>query len=209
MLKKVTGLCVFLALISVSVFAQLPYSKILDLTNDELKEKKFKFNSNRNLYSLSKKNGLNNVSNILSAVNGNSADVRPHVEDYIISLQKGADNANSSLSVVFYSDDAYHTISTWLAENNLDVIRTSSGKLTIEKFNYEGLSVELTTELVEIKTVTKNTFAAAKSVDESYNVYTYTIFTGVEPQSKWHTKEAEKRAKKKLKGGKQDLDDLL
>lgn len=209
MKQRIITLCTILVLICGSVSAQLPYSKMLDLTDSDLKEKKFKYDSNKNLYSMSKSNKTNQTMNILSAVGGNTADMRPHTEDYTITLQKGANNQTAFVSVLFYNDDTYHTIATWMAENNIEPIETSSGKLKICRFDYEGLRVELTTELVSIKTTTTNTFAAAKSFDESYNVYTYTIYTGVAPESKWHTKEALKKEKDKLKGKKEDLNDLM
>ncbi|MBK5721172.1 hypothetical protein JGH11_09855 [Dysgonomonas sp. Marseille-P4677] len=209
MKQRIILLCLMLAMVCGSVLAQLPYSKMLDLTESDLKEKKFKYDSNKNRYSMSKTNKTNQTMNILSAVGGNVADMKPHTEDYTITLQKGADNQTAFLSVLFYNDDTYHNIATWMVENGIEPITTNSGKLTVCKFDYEGLKVELTTELVSIKTTTKNTFAAAKSFDDSYNVYYYTIYTGITPESKWHTKEAEKKEKNKLKGKKEDLNDLM
>ncbi|MEN9919180.1 MAG: hypothetical protein RL662_1616 [Bacteroidota bacterium] len=209
MLKRISLLCIISFLVSANVLAQLPYAKILNLTDEELVEKKFKYDSNKNLYSMSKRNKTNQTMNVLSTIGGAAADVKPHKEDYTMYIQKGVENKTSYLSIVFYDDDTYHKIFTWLAENNIESISTNSGKLKVEKFRYEDYNVEVTTELVSIKTTTGNTNAAAKSFDESYNIYAYTIFTGVEPQSKWHKKEAEKKAKKKLKGDKEDLDDMM
>jgi len=209
MSKKILVLFIISLSFSVNIFSQLPYSKFVDITNEELKEKKFKYDSNKNLYSMSKKNKTNQTMNVLSAIGGATADIKPHKEDYTMYVQKGADSKTAYLSIVFYDDDTYHKIATWLAENDIQPLTTNSGKLSIEKFNYENYSVELTTELVSVKTTTGRTSAAAKSFDESYNIYTYTIYTGIEPESKWHTKEAEKKAKKKLKGDKEDLDDMM
>jgi len=195
--------------ISGNVFAQLPYVKMLDLTESELKEKKFKYDSNKNRYSMSKSNNTNKTMNILSAVGGNTADIRPHSEDYTITVQKGANNQTSFVSVLFHNDDTYHTISSWLVENNITPVETNSGKMFVQKFEYEGYTVELVTETVSVKTTTRNTAAAAKSFDESYNIYTYTIFTGIAPESKWHTKEMQKKEKDKLKGKKEDINDLM
>lgn len=192
-----------------SICAQLPYSKMLVLTNEELKEKKFKYDSNKNQYKMSKTNRTNQTMNVLSAIGGASADIKPHQEDYTIVVQKGAGDKISSLSILFYNDDTFHNIASWMAENDITPIETNSGKLTVAKFNYENFLVEMTTEVVSIKTTTSNTFAKEKSFDESYNVYTYTIYTGIEPESKWHTKEAQKKEKDRLKGKKEDLDDLM
>lgn len=209
MKRKALALCVSLFMVFGCAYAQLPYSKMLNLSNDELKEKSFKYDSNKNQYKMSKTNRTNQTMNVLSAIGGATADMKPHQEDYTIVVQKGAGDKISSLSILFYSDDTFHNLATWMAENDIKPIETNSGKLTITKFNYDNKFIELTTEVVGIKTTTTNTFASAKSFDESYNIYTYTIYTDVEPESKWHTKEAKKKEKNKLKGKKEDLDDLM
>ncbi|MDH6354251.1 hypothetical protein M2132_000578 [Dysgonomonas sp. PH5-45] len=209
MSKKIIALGAILFFITTSIFAQLPYAKMMDLTNAELKEKKFKYDSNKNQYKMSKTNKTNQTMNVLSAIGGSTADIKPHKEDYTIVIQKGAEDKTAFTSVLFYNDDTYHTISSWIVENDITPIETNSGKLVLQKFDYEDYTVELAIELVSVKTTTSRTFAAAKSFDESYNVYTYTIYTGVAPESKWHKKEAEKKAKKKLKGDKEDLNDLM
>jgi len=146
--------------------------------------------------------------NVLSAIGGQSADIKPHPDDYIIVMQKGK-NAVSSLTVIFYKDETFHEIQTWLADNNIDVLETNSGKLTMQKFNYEDYSIELDIEKIGVSTTTGNTAALAKSIDESYNIYTYTIYTGIPPYSKWHEKQANKKAKRDEKGKKKELDDLM
>lgn len=209
MLKRKLFLSLVSLCLSFCVFAQLPYEKIVSLSNDDLKEQKFKYDSKKNLYTLSKKNKTNQTLNVLNTIGGNEADNKPHKEDYVMYVQKGAEDQTSYMSIVFYSDDTYHKLGTWMAENSIEPIVTSSGKKTIEKFSYGNYDVVIETELVGITATTRNTAAAAKSFDESYNVYTYSIYTGVEPESQWHKKEAEKKAKKKAKGDKQDLDDLM
>lgn len=199
---------VALFLFSLGMSAQLPYSKMLGLNEGELKEAHFKYDKNKNQYVLKKSNGLNNTLNVLNAINGATADVKPHRDDYVIVRQEGKTGV-SSLTVEFYNDDTFHEIQTWLANNDLDVLETNSGKLIIQKFNYDDYAVQLDIEKVGISTTTGNTSALAKSIDESYNVYTYTIFTGVEPSSKWHDKEAAKKAKRDEKGKKKSLDDLM
>lgn len=207
-MKKIltTLLLAFITLCTVN--AQLPYSKLLGLSEDGLKEGHFKYDKNKNQYVLKKSNGLNSTMNVLSAIGGQTADIKPHPDDYVIVLQEGKEKV-SSLTVVFYKDETFHEIQTWLADNNIDVLETSSGKLTMQKFNYEDYAVELDIEKVGVSTTTGNTAALAKSIDESYNIYTYTIYTGVLPYSKWHEKQAGKKAKRDEKGKKKDLDDLM
>ena len=159
---------------------------------------------------MSKLNATNKTLNVLSAIGGNAADIKPHKDDYIITLQKGKNNQTSYLSVVFYDDEMYHKIATWIEENNIDVVSTDSRKKAKTKFMYDKYRVELVTDLISVEeTTTTNTSATAKRFDDSFYIYTYTIYTGVKPDSKWHTKEAAKKAKKRLKGDKEDLEDLM
>lgn len=211
MLQKKVMLVVLLVLTALSVQAQqLPYSKMLSLSNDELKERKFKYDSNKNRYTLSKSNGMNNTLNILSAVGGTTADIRPHEDDYTIMVQKGANDQSAFVNVVFHNDDTYHTILNWIAENDIIPVETNSGKMNVIKFTYlDQYQVVLVLEKVAITATTGKTSALVKSFDESYNVYNYSIFTRVKPDSKWHRKEAEKKAKNQLKGKKEDINDLM
>ena len=207
-MKKILTILLLAFIAAGSINAQLPYSKLLGLSEEGLKEGHFKHDKNKNQYILKKSNGLNNTMNVLSAIGGQSADIKPHPDDYIIVMQKGK-NAVSSLTVVFYKDETFHEIQTWLADNNIDVLETNSGKLTMQKFNYEDYSIELDIEKIGVSTTTGNTAALAKSIDESYNIYTYTIYTGIPPYSKWHEKQANKKAKRDEKGKKKELDDLM
>lgn len=205
-MKKI--LFLMMAVFSLSAGAQLPYLKVLKLSKQELEDGHFKYDKNKNQYVLRKSNGLNSTMNVLNALNGTTADIKPHPDDYVITLQQG-ENEVSSLTVVFYKDESFHDIQTWLADNNIDVLETNSGKLVIQKFNYEDYSVELDIEKIGITAKTGRTNALSKSIDESYNVYRYTIYTGVPPFSKWHQKEAEKKAKRDEKGKKKDIEDLM
>lgn len=211
MTKRLKFLSTFfiLTLVSVNNFAQLPYSKILDLSEPELKERKFKYDSKKNQFVLTKSNKTNKTINILSAVGGATADMRPHKEDYKLTIQKGVRGATAYLSVIFHDDEAYHNIQTWITENGIEPIESRSGKLELQRFEYDGYHIELAVETVSVQTVTRNTNAAAKSFDESYNIYTYTIDTGVPPASEWHAKERKKKEKKQLKGDKSDINDLM
>lgn len=207
-MKKILATLLLIFVASYTMNAQLPYSKLLGLSEEGLKEGHFKYDKNKNQYVLKKSNGLNKTMNIISGLNGTTADIKPHPNDYVVILQRGRD-AVSSLTVVFYKDETFHEIQTWLAENNIDVLETNSGKLTMQKFNYDDYSIELDIEKVGISTTTGNTAALSKSIDESYNMYTYTIYTGILPYSKWHEKQANKKAQKDEKGKKKNLDDLM
>lgn len=76
---------------------------------------------------LNKSNKTNNVSNVLSGLNGTTADIRPHVDDYRMTVQFG-ESSPSALNVLFYNDDQFLTLQDWLLNNEIDVREISSGK---------------------------------------------------------------------------------
>jgi hypothetical protein len=200
----------FLCVITSS--AQLPYSKMLGLSIDQLKEKGFKFDKKKNQYVLTKTDGLNVTLNVLTALSGQAATYQPSKKDYIITLQYGQLDSLSSLTVTFYSDDTYNEIQTWLAEKSIQPISSGSGKISIQKFTYDSLSIELRSEAVvqSSGTMTRSRYATnSNSIDKSYTVYTYTIFTGIKPQSEYLTKLQQKKDANKAKGKKEDLNDLF
>ena len=209
MLKKISFTFLVLCVFSSVCLAQLPYSKMMGLTNSELKERKFKYDAKKNQYVLKKANKTNKTLNILNSVAGTEADNKPHQEDYQITIQLGADDQIATLFVIFYDDNTYFNIDTWIAENNIDPIVTNTAKVELKRFNYDDYNIQLGKELVSTSSVVGNTSAAAKSIDESYNIYTYTISTGIAPDSEWHRKEAAKQEKKKAKGDKADINDLM
>lgn len=115
-----------LIIFSVSAFAQLPYSKMMGLSHDQLIEKNFKYDKKKNQFVLTKTDGLNSTLNVLTALSGQAATYQPSVKDYSITLQYGQADSLSSLTAVFYSDDTYNEIQTWLAENNIQAISSGS-----------------------------------------------------------------------------------
>ena len=207
-MKSKLLLLIFLFTSCLMANAQLPYSKLMGLSYEELDAAHFKYDLKKNQFVLKKDNGLNKAVNVLSAINGATADIKPHQDDYIVVRQEG-DAGVSSLTVTFYKDETFHDIQTWLVENNIDVLETNSGKLIIQKFNYEDYAIVFEIDKVSVSTTTGKTSAMTKSFDESYNVYTYTIFTGIEPSSKWHDKEKAKKEKRDAKGKKGSLDDIM
>lgn len=209
-MKKI--LSFLFVIINLAAYAQndFPYGKMLKMSNDELIAAKFKYDKTRNQYVLTKTNGLNATSNVLSALNGTTADIRPHNNDYKVIIQRGVSDV-SSIDVIFYDDETYHKIVTFANDKGKDVLSTSSGKLNKMQFNYENYAFVLSLNIQEIKATTGRTNSAlVKTKDESYNIYTFTILTGVEPASEWHTKEALKNKKREEKGRKkQSASDLM
>lgn len=99
---------------------------------------------------------------------------------------------------------------TWAQDNGADLLETTSGKLTEHQFNYEDYNLELSLYVNGVQTTTTHTAAAAKTKDESYNTYHFTIYTKNPPVSDCLTKEAAKQAKRDAKGKKKkSVDDLM
>lgn len=202
-MKRLLILCM-MAILPLAAFSQaeFPYSKILRMSSDELKEQKFKYDSDKNQYILRKSNGLQGTANVLAALNGTTADIRPHVDDYQITVQYG-DEGVSSLTVIFYKDDTYHELITFAADNGENLLETNSGTLNKTQFNYDGLAFELNMRRVGVSATTGRTNSAlVKTKDESYNTYTYSILTGIEPNSEWHKREAAKQERRDKRGAK-------
>jgi hypothetical protein len=210
-MKKIALLLTIITCFGFELSTQLPYSKMLGLSTAELIEKGFKYNQKKNQYVLTKTDGLNTTLNVMNALSGSAATYAPSKKDYKIIIQYGQSGL-SSLTAVFYSDDTFNEIQTWLAENNIQSVSSASGKISIQKFSYDSLQVDLRTEAViqsngSIARTRSST--TTNSRDNSYTVYTYTIQTGILPYSEWHLKEQQKKEANKAKGKKDDLNDMF
>lgn len=64
--------------------AAFPYGKMLKMSADELLAAKFKYDSNKNQYVLTKRNGLNQTVSILGALSGTPQNYVPDVNDYTV-----------------------------------------------------------------------------------------------------------------------------
>ncbi len=190
----------------ITTFAQndFPYSKLLNYSATDFKEAKFRYNSYYNNWTLTKSNGMNVVGNVLSALADQAADIRPAEGDYQIIVQMGEGNAIANIQVLFYQTSTYHDILTFMADKGENNLETNSGNITKHQFNYGGYSFSVVRTLIEIKTTSTNTYAAAKTKDNSYNEYIYTIYTGVRAESEYLKKQAAKQQKRDDKGKKQN-----
>lgn len=188
--------------------SKFPYEKILKMTDDQLLEAKFKYNDDKNQYILSKKNGLNQTAAILGALNGSAANYVPDVNDYQVTVQKGLDGV-AWIEVTFYDSKIYHEILTFANDQGSNVLETSSGKINKTQFNYGNFAFTATSTAVG-QSATSAGGGRVSTKDQSYDTYNFTIFTGVEPYSKWLIKEAEKQEKRDAKGKKkQSAADLM
>lgn len=192
-----------------SAQTEFPYSKMLRMSSSELLEANFKYDKNKNQYVLTRSQGLQKTANILNAINGATADIRPHSSDYKVIIQNG-ESGVAFVSVIFYSDDTFHELLTFANDHGNNLLETNSGKLNKLQFNYSDYAILLEMNRIGVTAVTTNTRAAAKALDESYNEYTYSIITGIQPSSKWHTKNAGKQEKRDDKGKKKsNVADLM
>ena len=181
-----------------------PYSKLLNYSKSDLLKAKFVYFPKKNHWVLSKNHALQATANVLSALSGTEADIRPDERDYEITVQMGEGDAIAYVQVLFYQNSTYHDILTFMADKGENNLETNSGNITKHQFNYGGYSFSVVRTLREIKTTSTNTYAAAKTKDNSYNEYIYTIYTGVEAESEYLNKQAAKQQKRDDKGKKQN-----
>ena len=211
-MKKFVLFCLTLC-IALSTYAQdLPYSKYLNYSKAEFKENGFKYDENTNTWSLRKSNGWNTALNVLAIIVDAHEDVRLARNDYSIVVQMGKEDVAAYIKVVYYNDETYHKLLTFMKDNGNNLVETSSGKLTKHQAFHGNYSVELNMEQRIISRTSARTadHKAVKNVDESYNKYEFIIYTDAEPWSKHIEKQAAKKAKRDAKGKKkQSVDELM
>lgn len=182
-----------------------PYGKMLKMSPDELIAAKFKYDSNKNQYVLTKRNGLNQTAAILGALSGTPQNYVPHVDDYTVLIQGGEDGY-SFIQVTFYDANVYDKVFEFATTSGENTVETGSGNI---KFFYCGYEFELSRHTVSQSASAGNRNTAV-SKDQSYVVYNFIINTGIPPYSTWHTKQAIKELKRESKGKKkQSAADLM
>lgn len=189
----------------------VPYSKYLTYTKEEFKENKFKYDDDTNTWSLRKSSGLNVTLNVLAILADASEEVRPATNDYSILVQFGKEEKAAYVQVVFYNDDTYHKLLTFMKDNGQNLVETSSGKIVKYQAFFGDYALELDMEQRIISRTSSRTAdrKAVKNVDESYNKYCFVIRTDVEPWSKYLDKQAAKKAKRDAKGKKKKTVDEM
>ncbi len=211
-MKKFIILCLALCA-ALSLQAQeLPYSKYLGFSKEEFRENKFKYNERTNTWYLRRVNGLNVTFNVLAILADASEDIRPAMNDYTILVQMGEEEQAASVRVIFYNDETYHKILTFMKTKATDLVETSSGRLIRNHAAYEGYELELNMDQQIISRTSARTadYKTVKNVDESYNEYEFVIETGVEPWSKYFEKLLKKQAKRDAKGRKKtNVNDMM
>ena len=191
---------------------ELPFSKYLNFSKKDFKENKFKYDDDTNTWSLRKTNGWNTAFNILAVIADAKEEVRPDLNDYSIVVQMGREDKAAYIKVVYYNDETYHKLLTFMKDNGNDLVETSSGKLTKHQAFYGNYGLELNMVQHIISRTSSRTadYKTVKNVDESYNEYEFIINTGLEPWSKEIEKQAAKQAKRDAKGKKkQSVDELM
>ena len=211
-MRKLILFCLAIFTIATINAQDFPYSKYLNYGKDEFKENKFKYDDYTNTWTLSKTNGGRTFVNIMAIIADAEEDVRPAKNDYSIVVQLGEDDKVASVIVVFYKDETYHKLLTFLTEDAQNLIQTSSNRITKHHAKYGEYDLELEMEQHIISRTSMRTadFKTVKNVDESYNKYEFKINTGVVASSKYLDKKAKKEAKRDAKGKKKiDVEDLM
>lgn len=196
------------AILSISTFAQeptdestseskFPYGKLLKMSHQELLDAKFKFDDYRNQYVLRKVNGWKIA---LTATAGTNP--MPSVNDYQVIIQEGATGV-AFIEVTFYDTKIYHEILTFAKDNGKDFLETNTSAVNKAQFNYDNYSFSLTYQTIsQSATTARSGRNSANTVDQSFDTYTFTIYTGVEPVSDFLTKQYQKTEKRDARGGK-------
>ena len=190
----------------------LPYSKYLSFSKNEFKENHFKYDDDTNTWSLSKRNGWNKALNVLAIIADAKEEIRPATNDYSIVVQFGKEEKASYVKVVFYNDETYHKLLTFMKDHGQNLVETSSGNLIRHQAFCDDYALELNMKQHKISRTSARTAdsKALKNVDESYNEYKFIINTDVEPWSRYLEKQAAKKAKRDAKGKKKrSVDELM
>lgn len=196
MMRKLLLIPVLL-LIALCMNAQdLPYSKLVNMGNEDLVAQKFKYDEAKNCWILKKVKVLK-----FKLMPGDEDDLEsPDKNDYIITIQKGANNETAFVNVKFYNDETYHQILEFANDNGSDIKETNSGALDKIRFKFDDKNVVL--EMKKQGVTNTSSSGSSRVVDNSYNTYTYTINTGVEPCSPFLDKQNKKQQSRDDKGKK-------
>ena len=211
-MKKILLFSLTLCAVLITNAQELPYSKYLNFTKKEFKENRFKYDDYTNTWALRKTNGLKATLNVLAIIADAEEDVRPDKNDYAIMVQMGKENKASYIKVIFYNDETYHKLLTFMKDNGSNIVETSSGKLIKHQAFHGDYAVELNMEKHGISRTSARTidYKTVKNVDESYNEYQFIIDTGNEPCSEYLEEQAAKQAKRNAKGKKkQSVEELM
>jgi hypothetical protein len=211
-MKKVSFLALALCMAIVADAQEIPYSKYLSFSKNEFKENHFKYDDDTNTWSLSKRNGWNKALNVLAIIADAKEEIRPATNDYSIVVQFGKEEKASYVKVVFYNDETYHKLLTFMKDHGQNLVETSSGNLIRHQAFCDDYALELNMKQHKISRTSARTAdsKALKNVDESYNEYKFIINTDVEPWSRYLEKQAAKKAKRDAKGKKKrSVDELM
>lgn len=211
-MKKILLSLIVLCVAVAASAQELPYSKYINYTKKEFKENKFKYDDHTNTWSLRKVNGWHTAFNVLAVIADAKEDVRPGLNDYSLVVQLGEDEKSvAGIIVEFYNNETYHKLLTFMKDNGQNLVETSTGKAVRYQAFYGDYALELEMKQHIVSRTSARTAdrKTVKTVDESYNEYTFTIRTDVEPWSEYLEKQAAKRAKRDAKGRKKKTVDEM
>ena len=104
----------------------IPYSKYLSFSKKEFKENNFKYDVDTNTWAMRKVNGWNTAINVLAIIADAQEEVRPGRNDYSIVVQMGKEDVAAYIKVVYYNDETYHKLLTFMKDNGNDTLRLQS-----------------------------------------------------------------------------------
>ncbi|MCD8102530.1 MAG: hypothetical protein LUE26_08200 [Alistipes sp.] len=182
-----------LLLFAAQVYPQdLPFSKLLNMSAQELIQQNFTYKFNKNRYVLSKTDVW---AELLETTDTKS---------YSIVLQYG-DAGPAWLRVQFTSPRAYHNIMGYVLDNGIEYRETVSERQVKVSFEADGYGVELYRVPVNryrTYTAGSDNWAYSRTTDISHEQFTYVISTGNPAASKWHARKQKKQQRRQNSGRK-------
>ena len=207
-MKKIFILTLAFCVSIIACAQELPYSKYFTFSKKEFKDNHFKYDNHTNTWGIRKTNGWNTAFNVLTII----ADAYEDRNDYKIVVQMGKEDKASYVKVVYYNNETYHKLLSFMKDHGKNLVETSSGKLIKHQAIYDNYTLELNMEQHQISRTSARTAdpKTLKNVDESYNKYGFVIRTDVEPWSNYLERKAAKQAKRDEKGKKKkSVDELM
>lgn len=174
---------------------ELPYSELTKKKAQELVAEGFTFNTYTNCWK-KKKRGIKS----------------PKSKAFEIVLQNGRNKDGelgiAQVMVTFYNDRTYHKLMTYIEKNIKNNIYTSEGVTEITDFEKEGYKCTLTKRRINRAYVTEG-LLVDDVTDYPYNIYEFTINTGLTPVSEYLDKEQKKKEKELKRNEKNSLNDYM
>lgn len=186
-----------------------PLTEMLSYDGDDLLEYGFKYYEKDNLYFFEYLSSDTKLNNLIAKTNVNGE------QDYYIRVEMRNDDI-AKIVIYFYHFFLYKSIETWIYDNIDDIYEIGDNKNKFFEFKKDSLQIRLKketkTKYYEFHSIDKkklfdnNAFAYSRlnydpklSKKKFFSEYTYTVLTGLVPNSPWYEEQQRKIQNKKNK----------